>query len=236
MTSTVTPTKPNPAGQKAGRPSWIVAVVVLAVLAVGLLAYVTTRKSSDDNVQGTGTSPAASITAAASAGTPIVSAPVSVTGEALASLPSKGTDPAIGQPFPLLSGSALMTGAPLTIPKDGRPKIVLFVAHWCPHCQREVPIVQKWLNSAKPGDVDFYAVSTGVKPTQGNYPPAAWLAKENWTVPTLADSEKSEAQIAVGLSGFPFFVAVDSQGNVIQRASGELTVETLQQLVALAAR
>ena len=37
-----------------------------------------------------------------------------------------------------------------------------------------------------------------------------------------------------GLSGFPFFVAVDSSGKVVERASGELTTQQFDALLAAA--
>ena len=36
-------------------------------------------------------------------------------------------------------------GDAVAITNDGRPKIILLFAHWCPHCQNEVPVVTEWL-------------------------------------------------------------------------------------------
>ena len=44
-------------------------------------------------------------------------------------------DPAVGMTIPTVSGSDLQ-GDPMTIEADGQAKVILFVAHWCPHCQR----------------------------------------------------------------------------------------------------
>ena len=104
---------------------------------------------------------------------------MTVRGNALEALPLKGSDPAVGKAFPEFSGTSAMDGQPLTIAKDGRPKLVLFVAHWCPHCQREVPVIKKWLDANKRTDFDVLAVSTAVDASKGNYPPLSWLTKEN---------------------------------------------------------
>ncbi len=158
--------------------------------------------------------------------------PVVVTGASLAELPDKGDDPAIGQPAPAIAGRDFQ-GAPVVVtPGDGKAKLMLFVAHWCPHCQREVPLVVKWMSDGSiPKTIDVVAVSTSYKPAQGN-PPSKWLAKEGWSSTIVADDEKSTAALAYGLTGFPFFTLVDAKGNVVGRDSGELDLASLQVLLA----
>ncbi|MDD9372346.1 MAG: hypothetical protein PV358_19650 [Acidimicrobiales bacterium] len=46
----------------------------------------------------------------------------------------------------------------------------------------------------------------------------------------LVDGDDSAAQ-AAGLTAFPFFVAVDADGNVVGRTSGELTPPQLDAIV-----
>ena len=36
------------------------------------------------------------------------------------------------------------SGHPLSIENNGRPKIIIFLAHWCSHCQEEVKILKKF--------------------------------------------------------------------------------------------
>lgn len=159
--------------------------------------------------------------------------PVTVTGTALAPLPD-GADPAVGQPAPDLQG-ATFAGDRLAIAHDGQPKIVFFLAHWCPHCQREVPVISDWLRQRGPLEVvDLYAVATATDRARPNYPPSAWLEREGWTIPTLADDADSTAGAAFGVSSYPFFVVIDGSGNVALRASGELTTADLDALVATA--
>src|SRR3546814_5923343 len=62
-----------------------------------------------------------------------------------------------------------------------------------------------------PEDVDVYGVSTSTNEERPNHPPSAWLDKEGWEYPTLADSPESQTATAFGLSGFPFFVALRSE-------------------------
>jgi thiol-disulfide isomerase/thioredoxin len=157
--------------------------------------------------------------------------PVTVTGTPLPPLAAEGSDPAVGTLTPELRGSTF-AGRPVAIVHDGRPKLVLFVAHWCPHCQREVPALASWLRAnGKPTGVDLYTVATGTTADRPNYPPSAWLQREGWTVPTVADDDNQTAADAFGLSAYPFFVAIDGSGKVVARASGELSISSLQTLL-----
>lgn len=149
--------------------------------------------------------------------------PVTVTGTALPEY-----DPGnavVGQTMPEISGQSF-DGSPVEIRNDGRAKVIVFVAHWCPHCQKEIPLLADYLKSKSlPSGVDLYTVSTGVTDERPNYPPSRWLEKEGWTVKTLADSESQEAADAFGLSAFPYFVAVDGSGRVVARTSGEISTD-----------
>jgi thiol-disulfide isomerase/thioredoxin len=156
-----------------------------------------------------------------------------ITGEALPGYPEDGSaDPAIGQTAPSVSGKSF-DGNAVAIRADNRPKMILFLAHWCNHCQAEVPLVQSWIDSgAAPGDVDFYSVSTAVDANQPNYPPSAWLEREGWAPPVLADDEAGSVADAFGIGGFPFFVFVDGDGKVVQRSAGRIPIETIESYLA----
>lgn len=158
---------------------------------------------------------------------------VEVTGSALAPL-GAGTDPAIGQPIPVVIG-ATFDGTPVTIGGNGKATVVAFVAHWCPHCQREVPLLSAYLaGHPMPDGVDLVTVATSTSPDRPNYPPSAWLDREDWPGPVLADSADGTAAQAFGLTGFPYFVAVNAAGEVVGRTSGEISTEQFDQLVAVA--
>lgn len=156
---------------------------------------------------------------------------VSVSGSALASLPSSGTDPAVGQPVPTLTGTDL-AGDPITIGPDDGPMAIVIVAHWCPHCQAEVPRLVDFLESTgMPDGVRLVTLSTSINRAQPNYPPSAWLEREGWTAPTMNDDADSTALGALGVSSFPGFVFVDGDGRVVQRLTGEIPVAQFDQIV-----
>jgi thiol-disulfide isomerase/thioredoxin len=155
-----------------------------------------------------------------------VTAPA-ISGESLPRFENPNGDAAVGLPVPEVSGTDF-TGRPVAIKADGRPKVVIFLAHWCPHCQAEVPIVQTWVSAGGvPQGVDLVSVATGIDPNRPNYPPDAWLRREGWTVPVIVDPTNSAAS-AYGLSAYPFWVFIGPDGKVVARAVGEMTIPDLE--------
>jgi thiol-disulfide isomerase/thioredoxin len=154
-------------------------------------------------------------------------------GNALAVVPSEGADPAVGQKAPVVEGRGL-TGREVTAPVAGKPTVVLFLAHWCPHCQREVPLVQDYVAAGRvPRGSSLVAVATAMDPARPNYPPSSWLEREGWTSPVLADGDGETAN-AYGLPAFPYWVAVDADGRIVERRTGELTPRQIDQLFTAA--
>ena len=148
--------------------------------------------------------------------------PVVVTGMPLPEYPASGTDPAVGMQLPDLEGTSL-DGSPMTIRADGRAKAIIILAHWCPHCQAEVPRLVAWLaNNPPPDGVDVIGLSTGINETRPNYPPSAWLEREGWELPTLNDDAGSTAYLALGGMSTPGWVFVSADGAVQLRTIGEL--------------
>jgi thiol-disulfide isomerase/thioredoxin len=157
---------------------------------------------------------------------------VSVTGDALPQF-GEGEDAAVGRQVPVVRGRSF-DGRSVAIANDGRPKVVLLLAHWCSHCQAEVPVVQDWIDTdGMPEGVDFYSIATSTDSGQPNYPPSQWLEREGWTIPVIADSNEYAASEAFGLTAFPFFVFVDSNGTVSERVSGRQTAAEIAQAISV---
>jgi len=197
----------------------IVAGVVVLIIAAALIAVRATGGSDDSGDS----------SASGDSGAEIEQTrPVEVTGEALAPFEDPAADPAVGQASPVVTGQGF-DGTAMTIGGAGdKPTLLVFLAHWCPHCNREVPEVIK-LNDAGgiPADLDVVGISTAVASDRPNYPPSEWIIDKGWPFPTMADSENSEALSAFGGTGFPFLVMVDSDGTVLARQSGESTADEL---------
>ena len=166
----------------------------------------------------------------------VETAPVSVQGAPLPRYTGPtSTDRAIGDTIPTLTGEGF-NGAPVTIAPGAKPRVVLFVAHWCPHCQAEVPRIVTIAKKKAFKGLAVSTVATGTSSGYPNYPPSAWLRREHWPFPVMVDSQQQTAAIAYGLASYPYLVFVDAQGKVAGRASGEIAPSDLKKiLTALAA-
>ena len=211
--------RPPAGGAKRGiSPFWFVSggIVVLLLAALAIQSF----GSSDDG------NPSAD---APAFGTP------SVTGAALPAY-GTGTDPAVGSKAPVLRGTD-GDGDPVSVgaPASG-PTLIVFVAHWCPHCQAEVPRIVKIVdNGDLPDGTRVVAVATGTDATAPNYPPVAWLERENWPGELILDDKDQTAARAYGLSGYPYLVVLDKNGSVVARASGEQPTGAIAAMVKTAA-
>lgn len=138
---------------------------------------------------------------------------------------------ATGEMAPIVIGQDF-DGNEVLIENDGRAKAIALLAHWCPHCQNEVPAVQAWLESGGGVDgVDLYSVATSMQSTGANYPSSEWLEREGWTVPVVVDDEQSSVYRAYGSGGFPFWVFVNSDGTVAVRMQGSIPISELEQVM-----
>ena len=154
--------------------------------------------------------------------------PVDVTGEPLPPLEDEGNDAAVGMAAPTLLGLGV-DGNPLLIdPAANGPAMLVFVAHWCPHCNDEIPKLNELRDDGEfPPGLDIVAISTAVAPDRPNWPPDEWLdSTMGWTYPAMLDAIDLERQTfiaadAYGVNSFPFVVLVDGDGAVVTRWSGE---------------
>jgi len=204
-----------------GARSSLVWIGVAAIVAIAVVVGLLVSLGGDDN--------------SSAAGFVAETGFAEVIGDPLPEL-AEGADPAVGTPAPTLRAASARTGDIVdVIPDDGNVKMIGFFAHWCPHCQREIPkVVARLAAEPLPTGVEMIAVSTAVDETAPNYPPSAWFAREGWTNEVLVDTAEGAAANGFGLSGFPYWVVVDGDGNVIARTGGELTDAQLDDLIQLA--
>lgn len=159
-----------------------------------------------------------------------VAGEVEITGEGFPRHDANGDDPAIGQPAPEVAGEDF-DGTPVEIGGPDRPQLVTFAASWCPACQEELPSLTAWLNEGNlPDEVDLIMVSTNHDRGRGNWPPQDWFEEEGYPGPILVDDASASAAGAYGLSGTPFWAAIDADGTLVWRGSGMISMAQLSDL------
>jgi len=200
----------------AGGVAAAIAAIVAVVLVVG------GGSSSSSTTTSTITSNSGDVVTAAEF------QPVEAEGEMLVQLEDPDSDPARGKIAPVVNGFGF-DGAPLTIAPTGKPMLVVFLAHWCPHCNAEIPRLIEWKDSgAMPADLGVVGVSTGARDDAPNWPPSQWVVDKAWPWPVMADNEDQSAAVAFGVSGYPGLILLNGDGKVLARRSGEAGIDELK--------
>lgn len=209
-----TRTKKNRSGA-SGKAVWTIGAIIGCIVVVAAIVAVT---SSSETTSAPGTTSEFGA--------------VTVTGDTLPPLDSDTADAALGTMAPVLTGKGFSGNIVTTTP--GTPTLIVLLAHWCPFCQQEVPKLVKWEKSGDvPPGVDVIGIVTATDAARPNYPPSAWLAREEFPAlwPVMVDDQQRTAGQAFGVSGYPFFVLLDADGKVVQRRSGAVPMEELTALL-----
>lgn len=201
-----------------GSNRFVVALVAVAVVAfVGVVAVLSVNERAD-------------LPTLAS-----FSAPVDVQGEAL--LPyDEGSDPTAGvAPSPVITARTL-DDVEMTLGAPGKAQVLVFLAHWCPVCDQELPVLRNVIEAGGvPEDVEVIAVLTGLDPGRPNWPPDAWLRDAGVDVVAVRDDVGDPLMRAFGLRAYPAWAVIDADGTIQARRQGLLTSVAISQLLQLAA-
>ena len=163
--------------------------------------------------------------------------PVIVDGDVLSPLGDGSGNPAMdtamGKTAPTLNGYTF-AGNPVSITPgaSAQPIMLVFLAHWCPHCNREVPRLIDWQEQGLvPEGLRVIGVTTASRNDQANWPPSDWIEEMKWPFEVFVDSEAGDAANAYGVDGFPFIAIVNAEGKIVGRHSGELELADLDAFV-----
>jgi thiol-disulfide isomerase/thioredoxin len=135
---------------------------------------------------------------------------------------------AAGAPAPVVSEP--VAGGTFDTTKSGKPYLLEFFAVWCPHCQREVPVMNR-LQAVDGGQVDIIAI------------PASPFGFDHTSVLAPADlqtfAQRFDARYRIGFDGFfslaydygvgsfPTFFVVSADRHITAVETGEVPFETL---------
>ncbi len=164
--------------------------------------------------------------------------PPTGTGTGLPTYPSSGPDPAVGLTIPELSGDDYYTGEATTIgAAEGAATITMVWAHWCPYCQREVPMLQEVVTDGalEPYDaVQLQTVTTFIDPDRPN-PLIPYLDELALDYPVVVDTDGSIAA-ALGMSAVPAWIVTGPDGEVLGRFTGAIGRDAFLSVVEEAQR
>lgn len=225
--------RPAAAATYPALPPWVVPMIILAVVAglgVGMTLGVLIG-SKDDSGQAATTTAAAPATTVAWEPAEAYGAAVSIQGEALPVLQQGAADTAQGLAMPEITGTDY-AGNTLAITADGKPKLIVALAHWCPYCNAEVPTLNDWYAAGLPEGLEVFVLSVYADPGRANFPPATWVEDVSLALPLIADDEARTLVHTLGIPAVPFWVAVLPDGRVAMRTTGQLDAAALDQLVA----
>ena len=98
-----------------------------------------------------------------------------------------------------------------------KPTMLLFWSALCPHCQRELPRLQAYMNK-NPGKMNIISV-TRFNNDDHKKSTISFVKEKNITFPVLVDDGMINEKYLV--SGIPSWVLVDIKGNIQTVATGE---------------
>lgn len=210
-----TRSRPAPKNEPASRlPLWVPIGIIGLVVAVVVIGIVASSQSDDGDDA-------------------FAYSEVGFVGTALAPQPQSGSDPAIGTTAGAARGSD-PEGINVEF-VNGSPRALMFVAHWCSHCQAEFDAMNAWEVEGNefPSGVEIQTIATWTDPARPNYPPGAWLAENGMDGPTILDDRDFTLAQAFGLAGTPMWIFVDADGRIVDRTGSLPPAELSDRMAAL---
>ncbi len=132
-----------------------------------------------------------------------------------------------------IRGPEYYTGAEASFdPSDGKARVWMVWAHWCPYCQAELPELKEWYpaNAARFPNVELVTVTSAIDDTRDN-PLIPYLDSEQFPFPVIVDDTGAVAQL-FGTTAFPFWAVTDAEGTVVLRVAGALDIGNVDQIFA----
>ncbi len=109
---------------------------------------------------------------------------------------------------------------------EGKAKLVIFFATWCPPCMREVPILKQLQEEF--GDEDFVVVALSVDRRVGDV--QRFLKRSDVNYPVLM-ADRAVVQGFGGIPGVPVTFLVSKKGNVLRKYPGLVPHQLLEREV-----
>jgi cytochrome c biogenesis protein CcmG, thiol:disulfide interchange protein DsbE len=113
-------------------------------------------------------------------------------------------------------------------PTDG-PTLYVFLAHWCPHCNDEIPELIELRNRAAPRGHERDRHQHRRRQHGAELSAVGVARRPGVAVGVARDGRQRRVDgfVVNGGGGFPYLMIVDADGNVLVRASGTKSAEEL---------
>lgn len=138
--------------------------------------------------------------------------------------PARSEPLARGEAVPAFTAPELRRGTVSWESYVGRPTLLAVWAPWCPHCQVELPILDRVMRDHP--SMGFVTLVTAVGDRPGPTP-EAYMRDHGLAFPVAVDDDAGTISDALGVPGFPMLYFVDSDGTVRFAVSGEVDEATL---------
>lgn len=113
---------------------------------------------------------------------------------------------------------------------QGQPVAVIFWASWCPHCEKEMPLMQSMYEQY--GDQGLAVIGVNVPGLGGDTKDKAqaFVAEKGITFPVLFD-EGGRVYQEYRVSGVPNLIFIDREGVVVSNYPGAMEAELLEEQI-----
>jgi thiol-disulfide isomerase/thioredoxin len=155
-------------------------------------------------------------------GTPSAPGDVTVLGE------PRDSPLAPGDPVPSFEAPALAGGTVSWDAYAGGPAVLSIWAPWCPHCQSELPVVDRVMREHP--DVGWVTIATAIG-AQSGPSPQGYMEEQGLSFPVAVDDSKDTLARAFGIQVFPTIYFVNSDGTVARELEGEVDEATLRSTI-----
>jgi thiol-disulfide isomerase/thioredoxin len=126
---------------------------------------------------------------------------------------------------PSYSAPALAGGTVMWATYRGSPAVIAIWAPWCPHCQKELPILDRVAREFP--NLQLTSIATDVDaqpgPTVEEY-----MSGHHLVFPVALDAKDGRIGEAFGLSGFPTVYFVKADGTVYKTTVGEVSEDEMR--------
>lgn len=133
-----------------------------------------------------------------------------------------------GESVPVFTAPDLFGGTVSWDDYAGSPALISLWAPWCPHCQVELPVVDRVMKDH--ANVGLVTIVTALDAQPGPTP-EEYMRENGLDFPVAVDDETQTLAAAFGIEVFPTLYFVNSDGTVALTLTGEVDESTLRSTI-----